>query len=417
MRGLRRSLVRSVEGRLIPRATATSFRLLESNAFNEPDQPSHHALDEGDTTVCILFRYGGFWKMVKGTERRTYRLGRQKKVMLDKDYCNMDEIFEKVGKLIKWGENDALNMQYKMPGGNQYGTLSNETEMLRMFNLHHKSPIIEIFITIEHNVSSSIIPTPKDREAHNRYAYESFDEGDDDDFGEGIPPSFLVFFSDADDDLGEQMHGFSVVFEDDDEEPSIRKGREQNVTIEEIDAQEQIEPVQPSHQPTQAPPSQSQPTETVDEWIADRVWRAKCKGNNMIWGSYDDLYALVPALRESTPGEHLERLVWSAARPYTIQGHSDYMRQIEEVSKDAHSYLLSEKDHCWSRSMFDTTAKCCHLTNNLAESFNAFLGDDRAKPIIYYVDAIRVKIMTMMNKRRMAAERWKGVLVPEAHKQ
>ncbi|KAK1295025.1 hypothetical protein QJS10_CPA16g00217 [Acorus calamus] len=147
MRGLRRSLVRSVEGQLVHRAIATSSRLLDSNAFNEPDQPSHHAVDE-----------------------------------------------------------------------------------------------------VEHNVSSSVIPTPDDGEAHNRYTYESFDEGDDDDIGEGIPPSFSIFFN-VYDDLGEQMHGFSMVFEDDDEEHSTRKGRAQNVTIEEIDAQEQIEPIQPSHQP------------------------------------------------------------------------------------------------------------------------------------------------------------------------
>ncbi|KAK1313876.1 hypothetical protein QJS10_CPA06g01008 [Acorus calamus] len=90
---------------------------------------------------------------------------------------------------------------------------------------------------------------------------------------------------------------------------------------------------------------------------------------------------------------------------------------IEEVSKEAYNYLLFEKDHCWSISMFGTTAKCNHLTNNLTESFNAFLGEARSKPIIFCVDAIRVKIMSMVNHRRMAAERWRGVLVTEAHKQ
>ncbi|KAK1300377.1 hypothetical protein QJS10_CPB13g01498 [Acorus calamus] len=135
----------------------------------------------------------------------------------------------------------------------------------------------------------------------------------------------------------------------------------------------------------------------LDNMPYHRVWRGKCKGNNMIWESYDDLYALVPAQRY----ELLKR------NP----------NSIEEVSNEEHSYLLSEKDHCWSRSLFGTTVKCCHLTNNVVESFNAFLGDARAKPIIYCVDVIRVKFMSMMNKRRMIAERWNGVLVPEAHKQ
>ncbi|KAK1285447.1 hypothetical protein QJS10_CPB20g00999 [Acorus calamus] len=42
--------------------------------------------------------------------------------------------------------------------------------MLRMFNVHRRSPIIEIFITVEHNVSSSVLPTPEDREAQNNYS-------------------------------------------------------------------------------------------------------------------------------------------------------------------------------------------------------------------------------------------------------
>ncbi|KAK1323928.1 hypothetical protein QJS10_CPA02g00924 [Acorus calamus] len=92
------------------------------------------------------------------------------------------------------------------------------------------------------------------------------------------------------------------------------------------------------------------------------------------------------------------------------------MRQIEQVSKEAHSYLMTEKDHCWSRSMFGTSAKCSHLTNNISESFNAFIGDARAKPIIYCIDAIRLKNMVNMNKRRLLAEKWTGVLVPEVQK-
>ncbi|KAK1293531.1 hypothetical protein QJS10_CPB17g01333 [Acorus calamus] len=113
--------------------------------------------------------------------------------------------------------------------------------------------MIEIFITVEHNVSFSVLPTPEDREAHIMSRYDSSDEGYDDEyFGEGVPQSFSIFCSDADDEMGEQMHKFSVVFEDEeDDEPNIRKGRAGNVTIEEIDVEEQIEPVHPSQRDSQ----------------------------------------------------------------------------------------------------------------------------------------------------------------------
>ncbi|KAK1305121.1 hypothetical protein QJS10_CPB11g01311 [Acorus calamus] len=178
----------------------------------------------------------------------------------------MDEIFEEVGKLVKWGENNALNMQYKVPDSYLYDTLSNETDMLKMFSLHQRSPIIEIFSTIEHNIASSVLPTLEDRETQNRCRYYSSNEGDDyeDDYGEGAPQSFSDFFFDAEDYGREQMPSFLVVFEEEeDDEPDIRKGRAHNVTIEEIDDEEQIEPIQFNHLP-----------KIVDEWQAieaDRI--------------------------------------------------------------------------------------------------------------------------------------------------
>ncbi|KAK1302915.1 hypothetical protein QJS10_CPB12g00032 [Acorus calamus] len=66
--------------------------------------------------------------------------------------------------------------------------------------------------------------------------------------------------------------------------------------------------------------------------------------------------------------------------------------------------------------MVGISANCSHLTNNISESFNAFIGDAKAKPIIYCIDAIRLKIMVNMNKRRLLAKKWTGVLVPEVQK-
>ncbi|KAK1319131.1 hypothetical protein QJS10_CPB04g01718 [Acorus calamus] len=45
----------------------------------------------------------------------------------------------------------------------------------------NRSPTIEIFVTIEHNVSSYVLPIPDDREAQNRCLYDASDERDDDD--------------------------------------------------------------------------------------------------------------------------------------------------------------------------------------------------------------------------------------------
>ncbi|KAK1317175.1 hypothetical protein QJS10_CPA05g01707 [Acorus calamus] len=178
MRSSRRRSVRSVEGVLVPRTSAFVNLVGETtNAGISNRQRASTSLEsiQEDTYTNIIFRYGGFWKMVKGSDRRSYRLGRQKTIRLDKDYCNMDEIFEEVGKLVKLGENDALNMQFKIPGREEYDTLANEHDMIAMFNMHQGSPNIEIFITIEHDVH----PTPDDMgfQSDEMFGVESHNDG------------------------------------------------------------------------------------------------------------------------------------------------------------------------------------------------------------------------------------------------
>ncbi|KAK1292329.1 hypothetical protein QJS10_CPB17g00380 [Acorus calamus] len=76
---------------------------------------------------------------------------------------------------LEWGENDALNMQFKIPGREEYDTLANEHDRIAMFNMHQGSPNIEIFITIEHDVH----PTPDDRgfQSDEMFGVESQNDG------------------------------------------------------------------------------------------------------------------------------------------------------------------------------------------------------------------------------------------------
>ncbi|KAK1285526.1 hypothetical protein QJS10_CPB20g00913 [Acorus calamus] len=111
----------------------------------------------------------------------------------------MDEIFKEVGKLVKWGENNALNMEFKSPGREEYGTLVNEYDMLNMFNMHQSSPHIDIFITVEHNVH----PTPNDTGLENEEMFgEESDEGFDD------PMEAFYNFFDKEGENGSTWHWF-----------------------------------------------------------------------------------------------------------------------------------------------------------------------------------------------------------------
>ncbi|KAK1289148.1 hypothetical protein QJS10_CPB18g00660 [Acorus calamus] len=57
-----------------------------------------------------------------------------------------------------------------------------------------------------------------------------------------------------------------------------------------------------------------------------------------------------------------------------------------------------------------------YLTNNISESFNAWINKARVLPIVEMVDTIRQKIMERMNSRRVMGSKWKGRIVPIAVK-
>ena len=48
----------------------------------------------------------------------------------------------------------------------------------------------------------------------------------------------------------------------------------------------------------------------------------------------------------------------------------------------AYDYLIKIPIYTWARHAFDERVKSEHITNNLTESFNSWLGDLRAKPIL-----------------------------------
>lgn len=65
----------------------------------------------------------------------------------------------------------------------------------------------------------------------------------------------------------------------------------------------------------------------------------------------------------------------------------------------------------WTNAYFPGT-KYGEMTSNVAESFNAWIEEQRFLPIYKLVDGIRVKIMEMNARRRLEAESWNSYLCP-----
>ncbi|XP_020104657.1 uncharacterized protein LOC109721429 [Ananas comosus] len=104
--------------------------------------------------------------------------------------------------------------------------------------------------------------------------------------------------------------------------------------------------------------------------------------------------------------------LWAAARAYTPNVYETSIAKVYEANPMAFEYLRQNHSYLWSRSKFGTIAKCDYLTNNIFESFNAWLSNDRHRPLIDMLDTIRQKIMVKMEDRRNRARKWDSEIVP-----
>ncbi|XP_035829935.1 uncharacterized protein LOC110944388 [Helianthus annuus] len=112
-------------------------------------------------------------------------------------------------------------------------------------------------------------------------------------------------------------------------------------------------------------------------------------------------------------GDLFTRNLWQAAKTYCVNEHDRLLNEITGANKDALTYLNENHNKIWSCCRFGETSKCNYVTNNISESFNAWIGEVRYKPVLKLLDSIREKIMVRFDKKMRLSKRWKGSLVPK----
>ena len=53
------------------------------------------------------------------------------------------------------------------------------------------------------------------------------------------------------------------------------------------------------------------------------------------------------------------------------------MDKMKDLNCDAYDWLMNVRMHTWARHTFDHAIKSDHITNNLCESFNNWVGLQR----------------------------------------
>lgn len=92
---------------------------------------------------------------------------------------------------------------------------------------------------------------------------------------------------------------------------------------------------------------------------------------------------------------------WSCAMAYNEFMFDKAMTAMRKVSNEVADWLLCEErpKHTWARHTYHPLFKSDHVTNNVCEVFNSWLGDDRRKTILCMLESIVCRLMVIYQKR------------------
>ncbi|XP_028059513.1 uncharacterized protein LOC114263206 [Camellia sinensis] len=79
--------------------------------------------------------------------------------------------------------------------------------------------------------------------------------------------------------------------------------------------------------------------------------------------------------RAKFPGLMLRKQFWKAARTYNHREYEQAMQAIKDISNDAFIWLQKVPVEGRTRHAFDARIRIDHITNNMTESFNNWLGN------------------------------------------
>ncbi|XP_043710503.1 uncharacterized protein LOC122659461 [Telopea speciosissima] len=116
------------------------------------------------------------------------------------------------------------------------------------------------------------------------------------------------------------------------------------------------------------------------------------------------------------PGALLNSHFWAAVKAYNPIQFQRSMNAMKFLNKKAYDWLMKNPALAWARHAFDHRIKSDHVTNNMTESFNQWIGQSRSKPILTLIDEIRLRLMGRLHKRYEMGVSFVGRVTPQMKK-
>ena len=89
----------------------------------------------------------------------------------------------------------------------------------------------------------------------------------------------------------------------------------------------------------------------------------------------------------------------------------DILQELSKLSSGIMEDLLCYPHHQWCRAFIGTSSKYDSVENNIAETFNRWILQDRSKIIYIMLDEIRVKVMKRIKDMKAFVQTWQTDLL------
>ncbi|XP_065866546.1 uncharacterized protein [Euphorbia lathyris] len=111
-------------------------------------------------------------------------------------------------------------------------------------------------------------------------------------------------------------------------------------------------------------------------------------------------------------GLELEKHFWRCAWSTYEEEFKDNLKTMAKVNKKAAEYLLKYPPQHWCRAYFTDRSKDPMVDNNMMESFNSWILEQRSRPILRMLEEMRVMTMNRLHENEKKAASWSGDYSP-----
>jgi len=115
-------------------------------------------------------------------------------------------------------------------------------------------------------------------------------------------------------------------------------------------------------------------------------------------------------------GEAFQKHLWPACRAFQKHMFEEHYNLMYEACPEAMKWIHENHKHLWTRHLFSEASKCDYVTNNIAETFNNWVRDEKSVHVVDLMDRIRQLCMDKMFLRRKIAKKLKYKILPNVMK-